>query len=99
MGAGSHWVLGASGSWVPVGAGSQWELGASANLFFFIQAKFGFPLLTLKGPEGGTLCPPFVIKSNNSIKLLIKRMEAQCKFIFACLGPKEKSQSVLSVSV
>ena len=57
------------------------------------------PCLTLKGPEGGTLCPPFVIKSNNSIKLLIKRMEAQCKFIFACLGPKETSQSVLSVSV
>ena len=40
-----HWVLGASGCWVPVGAGSQWELGASANLFFFIQEKFGFPLL------------------------------------------------------
>ena len=55
--------------------------------------------LTLKGSEGGTWCPPLVRHSNYSIEMLIKRMETQCKFIFVCLGPKEKNKSVLSVLV
>ena len=55
--------------------------------------------LTLKGPGGGTWCPPLVIRSNYSIEIMINRLETQCKFIFACLGPKEKSQSVLYASV
>ena len=57
-------------------------------------------LLTLKGQGGGHFVPaPLVIYSNYSIEMLIKRMEIQCKFIFACLGPEEKSQSVLNVLV
>ena len=46
--------------------------------------------LTLKGPEGGTWCPPHVIQSNYSIEMMIRSIETLCKFIFACLRPIEK---------
>ena len=46
--------------------------------------------LTLKGPEGGTWCPPLVIQSIYSIEMMIRSMETLCKFIFACLRPIEK---------
>ena len=55
--------------------------------------------LTLKGSEGGTWCPPLAIQSNYSIEMMIRSMETLCKFIFACLRPIEKKQSVLSVTV
>ena len=51
-------------------------------------------ILTLKGPEGGT-----VKLSNYSVEMLIESMETQCKFMFACLGPIEKDKNVLSVPV